>query len=67
MTDGIQGCEEDEDGKESRVSCHEEDIGDFDKSSFSAFEWVEMGLELFMQVNVGEVRMFFFKDFRDEG
>lgn len=58
--DGVtEGCEEDEDDKESRVSCHKEDIGDFDKSCFSVMEWVEMGLELFIQVNVGEVRIFF--------
>lgn len=53
MTDGIKGCtqvEENEDGEESRISCHKKVVGDFDKCSFSAMEWAETGLELFIQV-----------------
>ena len=55
MTDGIKGCtqvKEDEDGEESRVSCHNEIVSDFDfdKCCFSAMEWAETGLELFIQV-----------------
>ena len=56
MTDGIKGCtqvEEDEDGEKSRISCHKEVVGDFDKCCFSAMEWAETGLELFIQVIVG--------------
>ena len=56
MTDGIEGCtqvEEDEDGEESRISCHNEVVGDFDMCCFSAVEWAETGLELFIQVIVG--------------
>lgn len=56
MTDGIKGCtqiEEDEDGKKSRISCHKEVIGDFDKCCFGAMKWTETGLELFIQVIVG--------------
>ena len=56
MTDGIKSCrqvEEDEDSEESGISCQEEVIGDFDESSFSAVEWAETRLELFVQVIVG--------------
>ncbi len=55
MTDGIKGCtqvEEDEDG-ESGISCHKEVVYDFDECCFSAVEWTETGLELFIQVIVG--------------
>ena len=40
MTDGIKGCtqvEEDEDGEESRVSCHKEVVGDFDKFCYKCY------------------------------
>ena len=46
--------------------------GDFDECCFSAVEWAETGLELFIQIVVREVRMelggnCFFKDFGNEG
>ena len=75
MTDGIKGCrqvEEDEDGEESGISCHEKVIGDFDECCFSVVEWTETRLELFIEVIVGKVKMelggnCFFEDFGDEG
>ena len=56
MTDGIEGCtqvKEDEDGEDSRISCHKKVVGDFDECCFSAMKWAETGLELFIQVIVG--------------
>ncbi len=56
MTDGIKGCtqvEEEEDHEESRISCHKEVVCDVDECCFSAVEWAETGLELFIQVIVG--------------
>lgn len=53
VTDGIKGCtqvEENEDGEESRISCHKKVVGDLDKCCFSAMEWAATGLELFIQV-----------------
>ena len=55
MTDGIKGCtqvQEDEDGEQSRISCHKEVVGEFDECCFSAMEWAESGLELFVKVIV---------------
>ena len=39
----------------SRVSCHQEVVGDFYECCFCAVTGVETGLELFMEVIVGEV------------
>lgn len=56
------------DSEESRVSCHLEVIADFGECHFSALEWAEMGLELFISVIVMEVgRNCFVEDFGDEG
>ena len=44
MTDGIEGCtqvKEDEDGEDSRISCHKKVVGDFDECCFSAMKWAE--------------------------
>ena len=53
MGDGIKRgveVEDDENGKESGVSCTEEVAGDFDQGCFSAMFWTETGLERFLEV-----------------
>ena len=56
MSNGVKSCrqaEEDKDGEESRISCHEEVVGDFYECCFGAVKWAEAGLELFIKVIVG--------------
>ena len=58
MRNGVKGhteIEEDEDGDETGVSCHEEVIGDFYEGCFCPVAGTETKLELFVKAVLGEM------------
>ena len=60
MRNGVEGrtqIEEDEDGDETGVSCHEEVVGDLYEGCFCAVAGTETRLELFVQGIIGELRV----------
>ena len=58
MRNGVEGrtqIEEDEDGDETGVSCHEEVVDDLYEGCFCAVAGTETGLELFVKAVIGEM------------